>query len=64
MCWAVGPATGAIFERGNPAGAEPCKCVAMSGVASGGIDRTGTKKIDPEGEEQFCTATQGMSATT
>ena len=60
MCWAVSPATGAIFERGNPAVAEPRKCVAMPG----GIDRTGTKKIYPEGEEQFCTATQGMSAMT
>ena len=34
MCWAAGPATGAIFERRNPAGAEPCKCVAMLGRRS------------------------------
>ena len=32
--------------------------------ASTAVGRTGAKKIDPEGEEQFCAATQGMSATT
>ena len=34
MCWAGGPPKGSISERRNPAGAEPCKCVAMLGRRS------------------------------
>ena len=66
----------AIFGRGHPARAEPANSCAMlqrrsiqlhgpsrgCRVASTGIGRAGTKKIDPQNEEQFGTTARGMCA--
>jgi len=42
---------------------DPAVCrISRQGDVLAAVGRTGTKQIDPEGKEQFCAASDGMSA--